>query len=54
MPTETTVGPSGGIHDLRDADPIDTRLAQELRGSGQGAFTVLLHLLASDLRHSTR
>ena len=54
VPIETTLRHSGGIHDPRDADAIDTRLVKEARGSGPGTFAVLLHLLAIDLRYSTR
>jgi hypothetical protein len=49
MPVEASVGEPGGFHDIRNADAIEATLAKEVRGSGQDAFAVLLHLLSTDL-----
>src|SRR6516225_11333653 len=49
MPVEASVGEPRGFHDIRNADAIEATLANEVRGSGQDPFAVLLHLLSTDL-----
>jgi hypothetical protein len=41
-----------GFHDIRNADAIEATFAKEVRGSGQDAFAVLLHLLCAESREA--